>query len=515
MEYIKDLVDYLNGYVWSTAMLVFVIGSCIYFSIVLRFTQVRNLKDMVRNLVSNQSSESGISTFSSFWTTMAARVGVGNIAGVAVAIYMGGPGAVFWMWVTAILLAAISFTECSLGQLYKIRVDGQYRGGAYYCAENGLGWKWFGILFAGVTVVVMVILMPGVQANMISEGLNHSLGVAPWLTGLVGAVLLGAIILGGIKRISKFAAILVPLKVGLFLLLTIVVLIVHAHAIPTMFAWIFSAAFNQGSVFGGMMGSAVTMGIRRATFASGAGMGEETPAAAAAETAHPVGQGLANSFGIYMDIVVCTCTALMILVTDCFNTATGYIGAGSSKMAELAASGQNGVVYTQEAVGTIMPDSGAVIVGVLVILFAFTTILSYYYQAETAVAYLCYGDSRKKLRKGIIFGMKILVLLVYFFFSTIASSVAWATADLGCGLMVWLNVFMLWFLFPKAVAMLKDYEEQRKAGKTPFFDPDKVGIKNVDLWKEINKDNIVAVSEINKDKSVISRSGEAYLGQNV
>lgn len=510
MEYIENLINFLNTYVWSTPMLVFVLGSSAYFSIRLKFTQVRNLKDMVRNLTSHQSSESGISTFSSFWTTMAARVGVGNIAGVSVAVYMGGPGAVFWMWVTAILLAAVSFTECSLGQLYKIRVDGEYRGGAYYCAENALGWRWFAILFAAVTILVMLFLLPGVQANMIGEGLKHSLGIEPLISGLVGAVFLGAIILGGIKRISKFASILVPLKVGLFLLLTVIVLIAHYEMIPTMFVWIFSAAFNQGSLFGGMMGSAIAMGIRRATFASGAGMGEETPAAAAAETAHPVGQGLANSFGIYMDILVCTCTGLMILVTDCFNTASGYIGSGSPKMAELAAAGKNGVVFPQEAVGTLIPGAGEIIIGFLIILFAFTAVLSYYYQAETSMAYI-FGNASEKLRKKVYLVMKFTILLTYIYFSTTSSAVAWSAGDLGVGLMVWLNVLMLWFLFPKAVAMLKDYEEQRNAGQQPFFDPDKVGIKNVDLWKEINKEQIAAGRAGNNDKNNIAGQGKAPL----
>ena len=491
MENLGTIINVLNGYVWSTAMLVFVVVSGVYFSIRLRFTQVRNLRDMVRNLVSNQSSESGISTFSSFWTTMAARVGVGNIAGVAVAVYMGGPGTIFWMWVTSILLAAISFAECSLGQLYKLRVDGEYRGGAYYCAEIGLGWGWFSKLFAMVTVIGMLFGMPGIQANMIGEGLNHSLGIPPLLTGVVGAILLGIIILGGIKRISSFAAVLVPIKVGIFLLLTAIVLIANYDRIPTMFSWIFSSAFNQGSVFGGMMGSAIAMGIRRSTFASGAGMGEETPAAAAAETAHPAGQGLANSFGIYMDIIICTCSGLMILVTDCFNTASGYIGSGSSQMAALAASGKNGIVFPQEAVGTLMPGLGEFVMDVVVILFAFTTILSYYYQAETGMAYLL-GKASESKRKNVYLVMKIMVLLVYIYFSTTTSSVAWGAADLACGMMVWLNVLMLWFLFPKVVAILNDYEEQRKADQIPFFDPDKVGISNVDLWKEINKDKIAA-----------------------
>jgi AGCS family alanine or glycine:cation symporter len=491
MELLGQVIDFLNTYIWSTAMVVFVLGTAIYFSIRLKFSQLRYVKVMAREVLSSKNSESGISTFASFCTTMAARVGVGNIAGVAVAIYTGGPGAVFWMWVTAIFLAATSFTECSLGQLYKIRVDGEYRGGAYYCAERALGWKWFGVLFAFVTMITMLALLPGVQSNTISEGLYNSLGIPHWITGIVGAVLLGIIILGGIKRISGFAAILVPLKIGLFILLTIVVLAFHAQAIPATFVTIFTAAFNQGAVFGGAMGAAISMGVRRATFASGAGMGEETPAASAAETDHPVGQGLANSFGIYMDILICTCTALMILVTDCFNTASGYVGSGSPAMAELAKTGQNGIVFAQEAVGTIAPGVGEIVVGVLVILFAFTTILSYSYQAETSFAYI-FGNARPAVRKWVIFGMRVMVLVFYIFFANTASTVAWGAADLGVGLMVWLNVFMLVFLFPKALRMFKDYEAQKKAGQRPFFDPEKVGIKNAELWSEINKDKIEA-----------------------
>lgn len=487
---IADFVNFLNGFVWHPAMLVFVIGTAIYFSVGLRFTQIRNFKEMAKNLVSNKNSESGISTFASFSTTMAARIGVGNIAGVAVAIYMGGPGAVFWMWMTSLLISATSFVECMLGQTYKVRIDGEYRGGAYYTAEKGLGWKWFGVLFAGISVVILAFLFPGIQSNMIAEAF-HNVGVPNIVTGLIGGALVAVVIFGGIKRISSVATILVPFMAGAFFLLTIITLIMNASRVPAMFGWIFSSAFNSGTMFPGMMGAAIAWGIRRAVYASGAGMGEETPAASAAECDHPVGQGMANSFGIYMDIVVCTCSALLILVTDCFNTASGYIGQGSPNMAKLAESGQYGSVFPSEALGTLMPGFGQLAVAIIVLLFAFTTVISYAYQAETSLAYL-FQHSHQKLRKTIIMICRAGVVVVYIYFSATTSGAAWALADLGCGLMVWLNVFMITFLFPVARKMLIDYETQKKEGKAPFFDPDKLGIKNVDIWKEINKEKIAA-----------------------
>lgn len=489
-EIINNGLQWANGYIWGTAMLVLVVGSGLYFSIAYRFTQIRNFKDMVKNLVSNKSSEEGISTFASFCTTMSARLGSGNIAGVATAVYMGGPGAVFWMWITAILVSATTFTECTLGQLYKEKVDNQYRGGAYYIAEKALGWKWFSYLFVVATIICMAIGLPAVQSNMISETMDVALGVPYSITGIVGAIVIGIIILGGIKRISSMASILVPFMAIAFFIVTIVIIIANIDRVGIVFGWIFSCAFTSDAVFGGSIGMAISWGVRRAVFASGSGMGEETPAAAAAETNHPIGQGLANSFGIYMDILVCTCTALIILLTDCFNTVHGYIGSGSPEMQKLFESQQYGIAFPQEAVATLTPTFGKLIIGIILILFAVTSVLSYAYQAETAIAYVM-GKRSEKARKIAIRGMNILIILSYLFFSMRTSDVAWAAGDATLGSMVWLNVPLILILSPKVIKLLRDYEKQRKAGiKYPVFDPDKVGIKNVDLWKEINKDLI-------------------------
>lgn len=491
MQQFTDFINFLNGFIWHPAMLVFVLGTGLYFSIGLKFTQIRNFKVMYKNVISSKSSEEGISTFASFCTTMAARIGVGNIAGVATAIYMGGPGAVFWMWMTSLIISATSFVECMLGQTYKISIDGVYRGGAYYTAEKGLGWKWFGVLFAIISVVVLGFLFPGIQSNMISEAAHNATGISMLTFGIVGGVLVAIVIFGGIKRISTVASIMVPFMALAFLLLTIVTLIMNASVVPAMFSWIFSSAFGAGTMFPGMMGAAIAWGVRRAVYATGAGMGEETPAASAAECEHPAGQGLANSFGIYVDIVVCTCSALLILVTDCFNTASGYIGAGSPNMARLAAEGKYGTVFPSEALGTVFPGFGQVAVAIIVFLFAFTTVISYAYQAETSLSYL-FKDKHASVRNAVIQFCRVGVIATYVYFSATTSSIGWAMADLGCGLMVWLNVAMITFLFPTARKMLFDYEAQLKAGKVPFFDPDKLGIKNVDIWKEINKNRIAA-----------------------
>jgi len=491
MAQFENIVNILNGYVWSNAMLVLILGASLYFTIGLRFTQVRNLRDMIHAITRTKSSESGISTLAAFWVSMGSRVGIGNIAGVATAIYFGGPGALLWMWITSIVDAGTSFTEVTLAQLYKSRIDGEYRGGTPYFAFKGLGLKWLGKLFAAVTLIAMLFLVPGVQANMISEGMKNSLGIPYWATGLVGAVVLAIIVLGGIKRISKATSVMVPFMIGAYLLMVVIVLVLNIAHIPAMFALIFQSAFNGTAAFGGLMGAAIAWGVKRAIYSSGAGFGSETPMAAAAECDHPAQQGLANSSAVYLDALVYTSTGLMILASDCFNSVSGYIGSGSDQMAGFAEKGLNGVVFAQEAVGSVVPGLGQIIIALCVLFFAFTSVLGYVYQAETALAFLT-EKSGDALRKKLILGVRIITPLIYFYFSIATSSAAWGAGDLGFGLMTWLNMTILLFLFPKASKLLKDYEAQRKAGKIPFFDPDKVGIENVDLWKDINKEKIAA-----------------------
>ncbi|MEA4934650.1 MAG: alanine:cation symporter family protein, partial [Lawsonibacter sp.] len=236
-------------------------------------------------------------------------------------------------------------------------------------------------------------------------------------------------------------------------------------------------------------------GIKRGTFSSAAGMGESTPAASAAETSHPIKQGMANAAGVWLDtIIVCTATGFMILLTDCFNVTDVYIGQGAAEMAALAASGTRGVIFVQYACRLVIGNFAPLFIAIMLALFSFTCIISYYYEAETSALYLFQGEGKAKARKIVTWIIRIAIVALVFVFGIVESSLAWDLSDLALGACTWVNIFMLWFLFPKARALYLDYEEQMKAGKDPYYNPDKLSWKGVDteLWKEINKDRIKA-----------------------
>ena len=474
-------------------MLVLVVGSGLFFSIRLGFFQLIHFKDMWKRVFDKGSSNSGISTFGSFCTTMAARIGTGNVAGVAVAIYLGGPGALFWMWVVGITNSALAFVECTLGQLYKVKIDGEYRGSGAYCAERGLGWKRYGTFMAIVLMIGAACFMPAAATYTICDGFRNALGVPMWLVAAATAALLGVIIIGGIKRISQFAVYCVPFMTIAYLLMAVIVLITHITEIPALFVTIVQSAFGAHAAFGGIVGSALLQGIKRGTFSSAAGMGESTPAASAAETSHPIKQGMANAAGVWLDtIIVCTATGFMILLTDCFNVADVHIGQGTEEMATLAAAGTYGIIFVQYACRQIVGNFAPLFIAIMLALFSFTCIISYYYEAETSALYLFQGDGQASARKTVTWVLRIAIVALVFIFGIVESSLAWDLSDLALGACTWVNVFMLWFLFPKARALYKDYTEQLNAQKDPYYNPDKLswtGVDN-DLWKEINKDRI-------------------------
>lgn len=495
---IADFVGFLNGWIWSKGMLVLVVGSGLFFSIRLGFFQLVHFKDMWSRILDKGSSDSGISTFGSFCTTMAARIGTGNVAGVAVAIYLGGPGAMFWMWVVGITNSALAFVECTLGQLYKIKVDGEYRGSGAHCAERGLGWKKYGAFMAIVLMVGAACFMPAAATYTICDGFRNALGVPMWLVAAITAALLAVIVIGGIKRISQFAVYVVPVMTVAYLLMTIIVLVTHITAIPAMFVTIVKSAFGADALFGGIVGGAILQGIKRGTFSSAAGMGESTPAASAAETSHPAKQGMANAAGVWLDtIIVCTATGFMILLTDCFNVSGVYVGGGAAEMAALAEAGTNGVIFVQYACRQIVGNFAPLFIAIMLALFSFTCIISYYYEAETSALYLFQGDNKVHIRKVVTWIIRIAVVVLVFIFGIVESSLAWDLSDLALGACTWVNVFMLWFLFPKARALYKDYEEQMKMGQDPYYNPDKLSWDGVDkaLWREINKDRIAVKAE--------------------
>lgn len=498
-----SLIFKVDNILWATPLIALTFGLAIVYCIAMKFGNVTKVKLQWQLLKSGGGSQEGISPFETFCSVCAYRVAVGNIGGVMVAIMYGGPGSVFWMIITALVTSAIAYAENSLGQIYKVRMDGQYRGGPYYYMEKGIPWKplgkVFAIIFALFCTIGVPFLVTGPSANNIAMAFENSFGMSHVLTGAIVAVLLFAVISGGIRRIAKFSTIIVPFMTLGYLIITVIVLVGNASAIPSTIKMMFGSAFNTHAVFGGMMGGAFSYGVKRAVNSSGSGFGETPPSAAAAETPHPATQGLVNAFSVYIDVAVCFCSGIMAEVSDCFNVLGPdgktfmYIGQGSAQMAAQAKTATAGVVWVQEAANTAIPHGvGGMLIAIALFCFAYSTCIAYYYEGESGLAYLCRNSSEATRRK-VIWAIRIVMPLFFFLWANITASTAWAISEVMFALMAWFNLITLAILLPNVKKTYDDYMQQRKAGvKEPFFNPQKLGIKNVDVWMDINKDRIAA-----------------------
>lgn len=491
----SGLIFAIDNAIWALPVILLIVFVSIYYCVRMRFDNLRSVRLQLKLLMSGQGSVDGISPFETFCTVVAYRVAVGNVGGVCVAVMYGGPGAPFWMLATALMTSAISYAENSLGQIYKIRQDGQYRGGAYTYIERGLGWKPIAILYALLTLAIPV-FVTGPGANNIAMAFESGFGVNRAIMGCIVGAFLFLVIAGGIRRIAKFSTIIVPIMTVLYLALTIIVLGANFTKIPDLFALIFKSAFSTDALYGGLFGSAFVYGVKRAVNSSGAGMGETVPTAAAAENAHPAEQGLVNAFSVYVDVAVCLCTSFLILITDCFNVLGPdgkfmHIGEGSKVLAEQASTNTAGVVWVQEAANTVLPGSiGGAIVAFCLLFFAFSTTVAYYYEGESALAYLFRSQEESKARHAAIWVLRIAMPIMIVIWSTATAGVAWAVSEVALGLLVWVNVIALLFMSNKVILVYNDYKAQLKAGKKPYFNPEKLGIKNVDVWMDINRDKI-------------------------
>jgi AGCS family alanine or glycine:cation symporter len=499
-EYEK-IITSLDGYVWAFPLIALIFLSAAYFTVRLHFVQLRGLKHQFSLIFKKNDSKHGIKPMEAFFTIVAYRVGTANIAGVCVAILYGGPGAVVWMIICSLLDAAISYAECSLGQIFKIRQDGEYRGGSYYYLDRGLGLKKLGKLFAILTLICVPVLTVGPHANSIALAFKTSVGIPQWLTGtLVGALMLWTVF-GGIKRIAKVATVIVPFMTGLYLLLTFAVIIMNIKDLPAMVVTMFSSAFAVHSVYGALLGKAIIWGVKRSVNSSGAGMGEAVPAAAAAEVAHPGESGLVNSLSVFIDVFVCFCTALIVLLSDCFNVLGPngeylHLGKGSQILAEQAVTKSAGIPWTQAAANTVVPNIGSLVIASCILFFAFTTVLNYYYQGETALAYL-FNNSKEKTRKIAITVLRIVVPLTFLIFAIGTSTATFAVGSFGVGLMVWTNVIVLLIMSPTIIKIYRDYKSQRDSGiEEPVFNPEKLGIKNAEVWLDINRSKIAGTDSV-------------------
>ncbi|MGY1423985.1 alanine/glycine:cation symporter family protein [Lysobacter sp. A289] len=474
----EDFVNALNAILWSKALIALCLGAGLYFSFRTRFLQIRGVPEMIRLMLTNKSSVAGVSSFQALAMSLSGRVGIGNIAGVATAIAFGGPGAVFWMWVMAFLGASTAYVESTLAQIYKEKdSEGKYRGGPAYYIEKAMGQKWYAWLFAAVTIIATGFLLPGVQANGIAESMTTAWGLPPEVTAAFVVVALGFIIFGGVKRIARFAEVVVPFMALAYILVALVIMFLNAEQIGPMFVLIFKSAFGMQAGFGAMIGLAIEWGVKRGIYSNEAGQGTGPHAAAAAEVSHPAQQGYVQAFSVYVDtLLVCSATAFMILSTGMYNV----VGKSGAMLVEGLPGVVAGPAFAQNAVEAILPGYGAGFVALALLFFAFTTIVAYYYMAETNIAYI----NRKIHRPWLIFLLRILLLAAVTFGAVRSSGMAWTLGDIGVGLMAWLNLVAILILQKPALAALRDYEAQKKLGVAEHsFDPRALGIRNARFWE--------------------------------
>lgn len=505
MENFENFVSWANSIIWSNALIYLLLITGVYFSVRMRFFQVRLFKEMIRQMVGGNKSSAGISSFQALAVSLSGRVGTGNIAGVATAIFIGGPGAVFWMWLVAFLGSGSAFVESTLGQIFKRKEKGEYRGGPAYYIEKGfknksIG-KWYAVVFAFATILACGLLLPGVQSNSIASAVKSAFDIKYVYTGILLAVLLGLIIFGGIKLIANVAQFVVPFMAIAYILVALVIMAMNYERIPEVFSLIITSAFGAKATFAGIIGAMISIGVKRGVYSNEAGQGTGPHPAAAAEVTHPAKQGLVQAFSVYIDtLFVCSATAFMILITGMYNVkgtdGNLIVDNGVYYIQDGVKHVDGSPTYTQAAIDkafssgqqTFHPDfvgTGSYFVAIALFFFAFTTLMAYYYIAETNVAYL----TQKRGGPLFMFLLKLAIMAAVFFGCVRTATIAWDLGDMGVGIMAWLNVVAIIILQKPALIAFRDYEKQMKAGKDPVFDPTSLGIKNADFWEnEYNGD---------------------------
>ncbi|WP_420589359.1 alanine/glycine:cation symporter family protein [Bacterioplanoides sp.] len=453
----ESIIGAINSLVWGQLMVPLLLGVGVMFSLRLRFLQLRRFRHMFAILLSGRAKDNfGISPFQALCTSLASRVGTGNLAGVAVALYIGGAGAIFWMWMTALLGMATGYAESALAQLYKTQDDqGTYRGGPAYYMERGLGQRWMGMLFAVLLIISFGFIFNAVQANSIAVAMQSAFGIDTLVTGLVIAAIAGVVIFGGIHSIARAAEALVPMMALVYLLVALAVVAMNIEQVPAMFAQIFSSAFGLEQAAGGFMGGlmvALLNGVKRGLYSNEAGMGSAPNAAASAAPRphHPASQGFVQSLGVFIDtIVICTCTALVILLSGVMEPGNGV----------------SGVELTQAALDATLGGGGKALVAIAILFFAFTSIIGNYMYAESNLIYLLGNRSIKP----VLLVVRVLVVAMVVWGAIEKVGIVWDTADASMGLMAMVNLVALVMLSGVVVKLTRDYEAQLNSQQVPKF----------------------------------------------
>lgn len=443
-------LDIINGLLWGKILIALLIVTGIWFSIRTKFVQFRELPEMVRLIgdgVGASTKDNHISSFQAFCISTASRVGVGNIAGIAIAIVLGGPGSVFWMWLIALLGSATGFVESTLGQLYKQpQKDGGFHGGPAYYISYGLKQPFFAALFSVLISITFGLCFNSVQANTIAAS-AAVYNIAPLFSAIFVSALTAFVIFGGASRIAKVSEFLVPIMASLYILTAIVIIVINYDRVPHLFATIFSSAFDPHAFGGGFMGAAMMNGIKRGLFSNEAGMGSVPNAAATADALHPAKQGLIQTFGVFVDtLIVCTSTAFIVLITG-----------------DYAESGLTGIALVQANLASQLGSWAPYIMTVFIFMFAFSSIVGNYYYSEINVAHL----TKSKVLLNLF---RLSVVALVFIGSVAELSLVWNAADLFMGLMALVNIIAIFFLGKQAFIVLDDYVAQKKRGvKEPVF----------------------------------------------
>ena len=448
-----DIINTINDWLWGYLLIGLLLVAAVWFTIKSRGVQFRMFGEMWRLLAnsgkregdSGKDSHHTVSSFQAFAVSIASRVGTGNLAGVATAIAVGGAGAVFWMWVIALLGSASAFVESTLAQLYKVKGQNSFKGGPAYYIQKGLGKRWWAVIFAVLITVTFGLAFNSVQANTITAAAKVSFGWDPAIVGGIISIMTLVVIFGGIQRISRFSEIVVPVMAIAYILLAVTVIIMNAGKIPEVFSMIFREAFTGSAALGGGVGSALMMGIKRGLFSNEAGEGSAPNVAATASVSHPVKQGLLQTLAVFTDtLLICTCTALIILFS-------GVLG-----------NGESGIALTQSALEAEVGGIGGTFVAVAIFFFAFTSIVSNYYYGETNLQFI-------SGKRWIIPAYRLTVGVMVMVGAITSLEAAWAMADICMGLMTLCNLLAIFLLGKYAMRLLKDYQAQRKAGKNPVY----------------------------------------------
>ena len=465
MEMILKLIDGLNTFLWSYILIAMLITLGLYFTVRTKFVQFRYFKEMFRLLgdgASKENKEEGkVSSFQSFCISTASRVGTGNIAGIAIAIVTGGPGAIFWMWLIALVGSASSFVESTLAQIYKVKDGKSFRGGPAYYIEQGLKKKWMGVTFAILITVSFGFVFNAVQANTVSQAFNTAFGLDKLTMGIILAVLTALVIFGGVDRIAKVSEVIVPIFAGLYILVALFVIATNITELPGIFKLIFESAFGLREITMGTMGGMMLTGIKRGLFSNEAGMGSAPNAAAAADVSHPVKQGLIQTLGVFTDtLVICSATAFIIILYPTYMQ-----------------TGLTGIELTQAALSSHIGPIGNIFIAVCIFLFAFSSIVGNYFYGQSNMEFINLSKTGLNIFRALVVAMVLLGSLT-------KVQVVWNLADVSMGLMAIINLVAIALLGKYAFMALDDYTAQKKSGiKDPVFEAKKFkGLEKVQCW---------------------------------